>query len=497
VRPTNLLFINADQHNRRILGCYGNPVVKTPNLDGLAARGTRFVNGYCPFPLCVPSRAALATGRYAHTLGIWDNTKPYLGHEADSWGKRLMEQGHAVTTIGKLHYRSPGDPTGFPDQRIPMHVPYPEQNNYHLLRERMQPIDQRSFVLGAGPGDTAYARYDRAITAEAESFLRTEAAGHDRPWALYVSFIHPHLPLQIPEPYFSMYPPDSLPLPTQWRQEEWHPHPALQMKREHGSLAEPFDEATLRRAMGAYYGMVSFLDDTVGRVLRALEGAGLRDSTRVIYTADHGDMLGAHGLWWKECLYEESVGVPVLAAGPDIPEGNVSRTPVNAIDCFPAIVEAVGATLAPQDADLPGESLFGIARQPDRERTIFSEYHASMSPSGIFMIRDGRYKYIHYVGLPPMLFDHVNDPDERCDLASDPAHADALAAGEAMLRTICNPEEVDRRAKADQQARIDAAGGTEAVLAGGLLVKYTPAPDQFGPDPSVVRIPRDAAPPRP
>jgi choline-sulfatase len=269
------------------------------------------------------------------------------------------------------------------------------------------------------------------------------------------------------------------------------------MKREHGSLAEPFDEATLRRAMAAYYGMVSFLDDNVGRVLRALEGAGLRDSTRVIYTADHGDMLGAHGLWWKECLYEESVGVPVLAAGPDIPEGNVSRTPVNAIDCFPAIVEAVGATLAPQDADLPGESLFGIARQPDRERTIFSEYHASMSPSGIFMIRDGRYKYIHYVGLPPMLFDHVNDPDERCDLASDPAHADALAAGEAMLRTICNPEEVDRRAKADQQARIDAAGGTEAVLAGGLLVKYTPAPDQFGPDPSVVRIPRDAAPPRP
>jgi choline-sulfatase len=491
MKPTNLLFINADQHSRRVLGCYGNRVVKTPHLDGLAARGTRFARGYCPFPLCVPSRASLATGRYAHTLGIWDNTKPYLGTEAPSWGHRLSEQGHRVTTIGKLHYRSPSDPTGFADQRIPMHVVHPERNNYHLLRARMQPIDQRSFVLGAGPGETAYTRYDEAIVAEAERYLRGEAIGQEHPWALYVSFIHPHLPLEVPERHFKLYPPESLPLPTQWRQEDWHPHPALQMKREHGSLAEPFDEATLRRAMAAYYAMASFLDDNVGRVLRALDEAGLRDTTRVIYTADHGEMLGAHGLWWKECMYEESVGVPVIVAGPDVPVGKVSQTPVNAIDCFPAIVEAVGATLAPEDADLPGESLFRLANAPDKDRVIFSEYHASMSPSGIFMIRDGRFKYVYYVGLPPQLFDLEQDPDETRDLAADPAYADALAAGEATLRRICDPEEVDGRAKADQQARIDADGGTESVLARGLLVKYTPAPDQFGPDPTVVRIPRD------
>jgi choline-sulfatase len=252
-------------------------------------------------------------------------------------------------------------------------------------------------------------------------------------------------------------------------------------------LDEPFDEATLRRAMAAYYGMVTFLDDQVGRVLQALDDVGLRDSTRIIYTADHGEMLGAHGLWWKNCMYEESAGVPVVVAGPGIPEGKVSQTPVNAIDCFPAIVEAVGATLAPEDADLPGESLFALANEPDHDRTIFSEYHASMSPSGVFMIRDGRFKLIYYVGYEPQLFDLVADPGETRDLAADPAYADDRSACEAKLRQICDPEEVDRRAKADQQARIDAAGGTDAVIAAGVRVPYTPAPDQFDPAPVEAR----------
>ena len=487
MEPTNVLFVNADQHSRHVFGAYGNPVVRTPNLDGLAARGTLFANGYCPFPICVPSRASLATGRYAHTIESWDNAKPYVGTEAPSWGHRLGEQGHRVTTIGKLHYRRPEDPSGFPDQRIPMHVLEGEGDLYGLLRSRMPRRDQRKYVAGAGPGEMEYTRYDRAIAAEAERFLHTEASGHDKPWALYVSFLHPHLPLVVPEEYFDLYPPETLPLPTQWRPEGWHRHPALQMKREQGMLDEPFDEPTLRRAIAAYYGMVTFLDDQVGRVLRALDEAGLRDTTRVIYTADHGEMLGAHGLWWKNCMYEESVGVPVLVAGPDVPRGKVSQTPVSAVDGFPAIVEAVGAKLAREDADLPGESLFRLANEPDRDRTIFAEYHASMSPSGIFMIRDGRFKYIHYVGYEPQLFDLVDDPNETRDLAADPACAAALAACEAKLRRIGDPEAVDRRAKADQQARIDAAGGVDAVIAGGVKVPYTPAPDQFDPAPVEAR----------
>ncbi|MGE3269738.1 MAG: sulfatase-like hydrolase/transferase [Chloroflexota bacterium] len=487
VKPTNLLLLNADQHSPRILGAYGNPVVKSPNLDALAARGTRFVNGYCPYPMCVPSRASLATGRYPHALGLWDNGTPYTGAEAASWGHRLTGQGHKVTTIGKLHYRSPDDPSGFPDQRIPMHVVHLEINVYSMLRERMPPIDQRQFVLGAGPGESEYTRYDRAIADEAVRFLREEAAGHEKPWALHVSFIHPHLPLIVPEEYLALYDPDALPMPAQWRPEEWPRHPALDLKRRSGSLDEPLDEATIRRAMAAYYAMVSFLDDNIGKVLGALDEVGLRDSTRIVYTADHGETLAAHGIWWKENMYQESVGVPVIVAGPDIPEGKVSHTPVNATDAFPAIVEAVGAHLEPEDADLPGESLFRLAQEPDRNRLVFSEYHGHMSPSGIFMIRDGQHKYIHYVGLEPQLFDLEADPDETHDLASEPAHASTLTSYEAKLRAICDPDEVDRRARAHQQARIDRQGGDAAVLAAGLLVKYTPAPDAFNPAPVPAR----------
>jgi choline-sulfatase len=493
MKPTNLLFINADQHSRHVYGAYGNPVVKTPNLDALAARGTLFANGYCPFPICVPSRASQATGRYAHTLGSWDNAKPYLGTEAPSWGHRLTEQGHRVTTIGKLHYRRPEDPTGFPDQRIPMHVQEGEGDIFGLLRPLMPPRDQRQYVTGAGPGEMEYTRYDRAIAAEAERYLRTEATGQEKPWALYVSFLHPHLPLIVPEEYFNLYPPESVPLPTQWQPEEWHRHPALQLKRDQNMLGEPFDEQTVRRAIAAYYGMVTFLDEQIGRVLAALDAAGLRDSTRIIYTADHGEMLGTHGLWWKNAMYEESAGVPVVVAGPDIPEGKVSQTPVNGVDCFPAIVEAVGASFAPEDATLPGESLFALANAADRDRVIFAEYHASASPSGIFMIRDGRYKYIHYVGFEPQLFDLEADPGETRDLAADPAHAGALAACDAKLRQICDPEDVDRQAKADQQARIDAAGGTDAVLAGGVKVSYTRAPKEFNPAPVEAELRRLAA----
>ena len=483
MRPTNVLFINSDQHSKRVLGCYGNPVVRTPNLDALAARGTRFPNAYCTTPICVPSRASLATGRYAHTIDSWDNATPYVGTEAPSWGHRLTGQGHQVTTIGKLHYRKVDDPSGFPDQRLPMHVLDGEGDFYGLLRGEMPTRNQRRYVLEARAGESEYTRYDRGIAQAAVRWLHEEAQEQAKPWALFVSFLHPHFPLVVPDRYFNLYDPDALPLPVQWRPEEWPRHPALDFKRSRGMLDEPFDEPTLRNAIRAYYGMVSFLDEQVGLVLEALKQAGLAEDTRIIYTTDHGEQLGEHGLWWKNSMYEGSAGVPIILAGPDVPAGKVVGTNVSLVDGFPSIVEAVGAELAPEDADLPGESLFALARQDDRPRTVFSEYHASFSPSGIFMVRGERYKYVHYVGYQPQLFDLVADPDETRDLADDPGYAEALAACERELRAICDPEAVDRRARADQRRRIDAAGGVEAVIAAGVKVPYTPAPEEFDPAP--------------
>jgi choline-sulfatase len=485
---TNVLFVLSDQHSRRVTGCYGNPVVRTPNLDALAAQGTRFGSAYCQTPICVPARASLATGRYAHAIGSWDNATPYVGTEAASWGHRLIEKGHRVTTIGKLHYRKVGDPSGFPDQRIPLHVLDGVGDLYGLLREKMPVRPQsRHQVLEARAGEAEYIRYDRGTAQAAVRWLREEAPAENRPWALMVSFATPHFPLVVPERYFNLYPPDSLPLPVQWRPEEWSRHPVLELKRRLEALDRPFDERTIRNAMAAYYGLVTFLDEQIGIVLQALREAGFAGNTRIIYTSDHGEMLGEHGCWWKSVMYESAVAVPLIVAGPDVPAGRLVGTNAMLVDVFPSIVEAVGAEFAAEDADLPGESLFRLAREADRPRTAFSEYHAIFSPSGIFMIRNARYKYVHYVGHPPMLFDLSADPDETRDLAGDPNHADALAACERELRSIADPEAVDRRARADQQRRIQAAGGVEALLAQGVKIPYSPAPVEFAPAPVEAR----------
>ena len=162
------------------MGACGNSVIRTPTLDALAARGTRFASAYTPFPICVPARACLATGRYAHRLGIWDNGAPYTGREAPSWGHRLTAQGHEVTTIGKLHYRSVEDDTGFPNQRLPMHVVDGVGDVFGLLRadSPVRPGSVRKPVLEAGAGDSEYTRYDRAIAAEAERWLHDHAVGN-------------------------------------------------------------------------------------------------------------------------------------------------------------------------------------------------------------------------------------------------------------------------------------------------------------------------------
>jgi choline-sulfatase len=245
-----------------------------------------------------------------------------------------------------------------------------------------------------------------------------------------------------------------------WRPEEWSRHPVITAKRRQQALDEPFDEGTIRRALATYYGMVTFLDDQIGLVLGALHDAGLETDTRVVYTTDHGDMLGDHGLWWKSVMYEGAAALPMLVAGPDVPAGKTVATNVSLVDAFPTIVEATGAAPAPEDADLPGQSLVQTAQADDRPRAVLSEYHAIYSPSAMFMLRDARYKYVEYVGYPPQLFDLDDDPDEAHDLAGEPA----------------TPETIDRRAKTDQARRIDGAGGVDAVLAGGVKIPFTPAP---------------------
>jgi choline-sulfatase len=478
MKPANLVVILSDQHNPRVLGCAGHPLVKTPNLDRLAARGTRFTSAYTNCPICVPARASFATGRYVHRIRFWDNAIAYDG-SIPSWGHRLMAQGHRVASIGKLHYAG-NDPArnGFHEEIETMHIAQGLGDLVSLIRDELI-VRKGALKLAreAGPGESSYQRYDRSIVEETCRWLAREAPKHrDRPWVLYVGFVCPHPPFIAPPEFFDLYRPEAIPMPDRYDDTERPRHPYLDGLRRGRPYDEGFaDPAMVRRAIAAYYALVSFMDHNVGKVLGALEEAGLADSTRVIYGSDHGENLGARGLWAKSTLFEESAGIPLIVAGPEVPQARVVGTPVSLVDGFPTILECVGARPDAADADLPGCSLFSIADGAAPDRAVLSEYHASASVCGTFMIRRGRYKYIHYVGHPPMLFDLESDPLERVDLAADPAHRATLAAYETELRRLLDPEAVDRLAHADQAAMVERVGGRDFILKRGAI-SYSPPP---------------------
>ncbi len=236
------------------------------------------------------------------------------------------------------------------------------------------------------------------------------------------------------------------------------------------------DDARRRLATACYYGLCTWVDRQVGRVIGALERTGLAETTRVVYTSDHGDNIGARGMWGKSTHYDDAAGVPMIMAGPDIAHGKVCHTPVSLVDLAPTIMSAVGESAHDWADGLPGRSLFEIGEEPyDAKRTVFSEYHAFGSPSAAFMLRRGRYKYNYYVGYPPELFDLSADPGEERNLASDPAHAAIVSGFDKELRAILDPEATDKRAKKDQAALIARFGGPEKACNIGAP-GATPAP---------------------
>lgn len=474
--PTNLLFIMSDEHNRRILGCDGHPMIKTPHLDRLAAGGVRFTDAYCNSPICVPSRASFATGRYVHTTRFWDNAIPYDG-SVPSWGHRLNEHGHEAVSIGKLHFRSAEDRNGFTEEVMPLHVVDGLGDLLGLIREDTPPRKATlKLAEDAGPGDSDYQTYDDNITDAAVDWLRARAAKQGgKPWVLFVSLVCPHFPLISRPEWYGLYPEAEVPWPMLYAQNERPNHPWIAAMRKSAIYDEAFNETRVRRALSAYFGMVSFLDHNIGRLMGALESSGLLETTRVIYTSDHGDNLGARGLWGKSNMYEDSVGVPLIISGPGIPKDFICREPVSLVDGFPTILGCVGAPIDAQDRDLPGRSLFDVMRGHVGPRAVFSEYHASGSVSGAFMLRNGRFKYVFYAGMPPQLFDMQTDPWERRDLAGNPDYAGIQAECDAALRMITDPDAADALARSDQKARIDSHGGRAAIIARGTF-GHSPTP---------------------
>lgn len=467
-RSRNIVVICSDEHNARCLGAAGHPHVQTPNLDALAARGTRFENAWTPSPICVPARASMATGRWVHELGTWDSAQAYTG-ESRGWAHMARDAGAHSVSIGKLHFRRAQDDFGWTESLLPMHI----VNGVGWLqglprRDPIPYVQAAEMARDCAIAESSYTRYDARVTQRTVEWIDSNAGG-DRPFALFVSLVAPHYPLAVTrefvEPYLDLDLPPEIPsMPLS--------HPAVAGLAAGMPYHLSFDEDRTRFGRQLYLGLCSWLDHNVGQVLAALDRAGATEDTTIVYTTDHGDMIGNRGLWGKSYMWQDSVRVPMIVAGPGVPVGVDPVTATNLVD----VHSTIAATVAGDEADTTaGRSLVELANRPDPERVNFSEYHDGGSITGSFAVRFGPLKYIHHVGFEPELYDLSSDPDELHDLARDPAYASDVAEGEAQLRGIVDPDDANARAFASQETLVEHHGGRDALL-DAFHFDHTPIP---------------------
>jgi choline-sulfatase len=462
----NLIFFLTDNHARSMLGCYGHSLVKTPNLDKIAETGVRFDNAYCASSLCCPSRAAIASGLYPHQTGYWDNYFAYDGGYP-SWHGRLRDAGRTAVAIGKLHYLSGEIAQGFSDEIVTMHIVKGTGDLVGLLRGTDDGVPERisfrNMYSESGIGKAPYQNYDRDVTERAVEWLKNEAPKHEKPWVLLVSYASPHPPFTVPEQFFNMYPLDKVPMPVQWDDASRPDHPALNHIRRVDCLSEPVDEGFVRRTVAGYCGLVSHIDDQIGKVIDTARDSGLLKSTRLLYTSDHGEAAGNHGMFGKSTLYEHSLGIPLMICGPGVPEGQAVEEIVSNVDLFDTILEGLGCMDEEVNHQRMGSSLWPFIKGEGYPRLGFAEAHVKSTKNAAYMVRDGNMKLIFHVGAATQLFDLRTDPVEAHDLASDPTYTAVIQRLEQELRKIVDPEATNTRAKAEQFAHVQRHGGIDAI----------------------------------
>jgi choline-sulfatase len=459
-RP-NVLLIQADQLAAAALPLYGNAVVDAPHLAALAADGVVFDRAYCNSPLCAPSRASMLTGELPSAIGTYDNAAEFPA-SAPTFAHRLRLAGYRTTLVGKMHFVGPDQLHGFEERRTTDVYPagFEMVPDWELADHDRLPWyhDTRSIGGARVAAATLQRDYDDEVTFATRRALtdlaRDRARGDDRPFLLVAGFIAPHDPYEPPQAHWDRYDGVEIDLPDATPAEDAHSR-RLQAICEL-DVAPPSEDDVLRARRG-YYGCVSYLDDQVGAVLDALESLGLADDTVVVFTADHGDMLGERGLWYKMSPFDGSARVPLIVRGPGIAAGRVGRT-VSLLDLMPTFAELAGA---PADA-ASGASLVPLlqgdeAGWPDR---ALIEYLAEGVRAPQLTLVRGPWKLIHCPGDPDLLFDLDADPLELHDRANE--RPDLVAELRAELLAGRDLDELAARVRRSQQERrvVHAALGT-------------------------------------
>lgn len=466
-RP-NIVLIMADQLAPQFTGVYGHPLVKTPNIDALAARGAKFNAAYCNAPLCAPSRFSFMSGQLVTRIAAYDNASEFPA-TVPTFAHYLRRAGYRTCLSGKMHFVGPDQLHGF-EERVTTDV-YPSD---HAWTPDWEQPDERidkwyhnmESVREAGTAATTFQiEYDEETAFFARRKIFEYAMEKVEPFCMVASFIHPHDPYVARPEWWDLYDHDAIDMPNADAPAD--PHSERLMK---GIEADVVDvtEDDIRNARHAYYANTSYFDSKVGELVRTLEETGQIDNTIIIVTSDHGDMLGERGLWYKMNFFEHSGRVPLVISGPGVKQGEIDA-PCSLVDILPTFLDIAGEADAELGMPLDGRSLWPAACGQDAgEGEAIGEYCAECASHPIFMIRRGPYKYIHCDVDPAQLYDIANDPDERNNLANDPAHADRVAAFAAEVAERWDSDAIRQNVIATQRQR----RAVHAAMEAGLMTSW-------------------------
>lgn len=462
----NILFVMADQLAAGFLSTYGNRIAKTPHLDALSEEGVVFEEAYCNSPLCAPSRASMMTGQLPSRIGAYDNGTAFPA-SAPTFAHYLRAGGYRTCLSGKMHFVGPDQLHGF-EERLTTDI-YP--SDFGWIPDWEHPHERQSWyqnmlsIVQAGVCTSSnQLDFDEEVAFHAERKVYQMARDDDtRPFCLVASFTHPHDPFIVPREYWDRYDHDAIDMPTvdPLDFDRMDPH-SQRLHHMFGLDRYAQTDERVRNARHAYYGMVSYIDDKVGRLLEALSATGQRDDTIVVFASDHGEMLGERGLWYKMSFFENSAHVPLIVHAPQRFAAKRVSEPVSLVDLLPTFVDLAGGAdalgeHAPERVDPPaGRSLLPSleGRQTGRaEQAVYGEHLGQGAVAPILMIRRGRYKYIHSDPDPEQLFDLERDPDELDNLADRPEFEALRSDFAEEARSHWDSDTVRRQVIASQRRR--------------------------------------------
>src|SRR5450631_970984 len=419
----------ADQLTARALPAYGNAIAKTPHIDALADHGVVFESFYCNSPLCAPSRFSFLAGRQVSAIGAYDNAAE-LPAQVPTFAHYLRRAGYRTVLSGKMHFCGADQLHGF-EERLTTDI-YPADfgwtPDWSRFEHRPAWYHSMDSVTQAGPCTrTNQIDFDDDVVFSARQKLFDMARAKDRrPFCMVASMTHPHDPYVIPQPYWDRYAGVEIDMPrVRIAADELDPH-SRRLRHISGLDLQPVNEAQVRAARRAYYGAVSYVDDQIGVLLAALADAGFADDTIVLLLADHGDMLGERGLWYKMSFFEPACRIPLIVHAPRRFAARRVAESASLIDIAPTLCELAGGAIADYATPLDGRSLaaqLAGAAGAAGSSEVIGEYLAEGAIAPLVMIKRGRYKFVHSPADPDQLYDLIEDPDELRNLATAASHA--------------------------------------------------------------------------